>query len=70
MFFLRNILVEELVKGMEYEPEVIKFKEEFLKENITEKDIAIALEKGCFTGQYVINPLNNEKFLSKCKTMY
>lgn len=35
-------IVEELVKGTEYEPEVIKFKEEFLKENITEKDIAIA----------------------------
>ena len=54
-------IVEELVKGTEYEPEVIKFKEEFLKENITEKDIAIAEKKGCFTGQYVINPLNNEK---------
>lgn len=54
-------LVEGLIKGTDYEEEVTKFKEEFLKENITERDIATAEKRGCFTGRYVINPLNQEK---------
>ena len=54
-------IVDELVKGTEYEQDVAKFKEEFLKENITEKDIALTEKRGCFTGQYVVNPLNQEK---------
>lgn len=54
-------LLEGLIKGTDYEEEVTKFKEEFLKENITERDIATAEKRGCFTGRYVINPLNKEK---------
>ncbi len=54
-------IVDKLVKGTEYEEEVKIFKEEFFRENITEKNIALTEKRGCFTGQYVINPLNQEK---------
>ncbi len=54
-------MVDQLVKGTDYEEEVKKFKEEFFKANITEKNIALTEKRGCFTGQYVINPLNQEK---------
>nr|ADM95031.1 leucyl-tRNA synthetase [uncultured Atribacterota bacterium] len=54
-------IVEKLVKGTPYEEEVKRFQEMFQKESITEKDIALTEKRGCFTGRYVINPLNQEK---------
>lgn len=54
-------IVDELVRGTVYEEEVKRFKEEFIKENISEKNINLAEKKGCFTGKYVINPLNYER---------
>ncbi|MDD3656444.1 MAG: leucine--tRNA ligase [Atribacterota bacterium] len=54
-------IVDKLVKGTEYEEKVRKFKEEFFRENITEKNITLTEKRGCFTGQYVINPLNQDK---------
>lgn len=54
-------IVDQLVRGTDYEKEVIKFKEEFSKEKINEKNIDLTEKKGCFTGRYIINPLNQEK---------
>jgi leucyl-tRNA synthetase len=53
-------IVEKLTAGTTYEKQVKQFKKEIAKENIAEKDLATAEKKGCFTGQYVINPLNQE----------
>ena len=54
-------IVDQLVRGTDYEKDVIKFKEEFSKEKINEKNIDLTEKKGCFTGRYIINPLNQEK---------
>ncbi len=54
-------IIDELVKGTDYEEEVKKFREEFYKDNISEKNITVTEKKGCFIGHHVINPLNNEK---------
>lgn len=54
-------MVDQLVRGTDYEEEVKRFRDEFFKDNVSEKDLAITEKKGCFTGQYVINPLNQEK---------
>ncbi|MBN2395904.1 MAG: leucine--tRNA ligase, partial [Candidatus Atribacteria bacterium] len=54
-------MVEKLTKGTSFEEPVRRFKEEIAKENISEKDLAIAEKKGCFIGRYVINPMNLEK---------
>ncbi len=54
-------IVDELVRGTSYEEDVKKFKEEFYRENISEKNIMVNEKKGCFIGHYVINPLNNER---------
>ncbi len=54
-------MVDQLVRGTDYEEEVKQFRDEFFKDNVSEKDLAITEKKGCFTGQYVINPLNQEK---------
>jgi leucyl-tRNA synthetase len=54
-------MVDQLVRGTDYEEEIKRFRDEFFKDNVSEKDLAITEKKGCFTGQYVINPLNQEK---------
>ena len=54
-------IIEELTKGTVYEKEVKAFKEEVARNNLTEKDLATAEKLGCFTGRYVINPMNQEK---------
>lgn len=54
-------MVDQLVRGTAYEDEVKQFRAEFYKDNVSKKDLAITEKKGCFTGQYVINPLNQEK---------
>ncbi len=54
-------MVEGLTKNTPYEERVKEFKEEISKQNISEKDLATTEKKGCFTGRYAINPLNQEK---------
>jgi len=54
-------IIEELTKGTPYEDRIGQFKEEIRKQNLTEKDLATTEKKGCFTGSYAINPLNQEK---------
>jgi len=54
-------MVDRLTKGTTSEKKVWQFKEEIAKENISEKNLATTEKKGCFTGQYAINPLNQEK---------
>jgi len=54
-------IIEELTKGTPYEKKIRQFKEEIRKQNLTEKDLATTEKKGCFTGRYAINPLNQEK---------
>jgi len=54
-------MVDQLVRGTAYEDEVKQFRADFYKDHVSEKDLAITEKKGCFTGQYVINPLNQEK---------
>jgi len=54
-------LVEEIIKDSPYKAEVQSFIREVEKESAIER-ISAALEKrGCFTGEYVINPINNEE---------
>ncbi len=54
-------LVEEIIKDSPYKAEVQNFIKEVSKESAIER-ISAALEKrGCFSGEYVINPINNEK---------
>lgn len=54
-------MVEKLAKGTPYEDKIRKFKEEIVKEKISEKDLANTEKKGYFVGKYVINPINLEK---------
>ena len=54
-------LVEELIEDSPFKDEVKKFKKEVEKESALDR-ISAALEKrGCFTGKYVINPMNGEE---------
>ncbi|MCK4240276.1 MAG: leucine--tRNA ligase, partial [Candidatus Atribacteria bacterium] len=54
-------LVEEIIKDSPYKDEVQSFIGEVSKESAIER-ISAALEKrGCFTGKYVINPINDEE---------
>jgi len=54
-------MVEQLTRGTSYEKQVKQFREEIAKENVSERELATTEKKGCFTGQYAINPLNQEK---------
>ena len=54
-------LVDQLTRNTPYSEQVKQIKEETIKQNISEKDLATTEKKGCFTGQYAINPLNQEK---------
>ncbi len=54
-------LVEEIIIDSPYKDEVQSFIKEVSKESTIER-ISTALEKrGCFTGKYVINPINSEE---------
>jgi len=54
-------LVEEIIIDSPYKDEVQNFIREVSKESTIER-ISAALEKrGCFTGKYVINPINSEE---------
>lgn len=54
-------LVEEIIKDSPYKVEVQSFVKEVEKESAIDR-ISAALEKrGCFTGKYVINPVNDEE---------
>lgn len=54
-------LVDQLVKGTEYEDEVRKFKEQVRKESLMDRGAPEVEKKGLFIGRYVVNPLNEEK---------
>ncbi len=54
-------MVEQLIRGTSYEKQVKQFRNEIAKENVSEKDLATTEKRGCFTGQFAINPLNQEK---------
>jgi leucyl-tRNA synthetase len=54
-------MVEHLTVNTPYEEQIRQFKEEIIRQNISEKDLATTEKKGCFTGQYAINPMNKEK---------
>ncbi|MBU1036051.1 leucine--tRNA ligase, partial [bacterium] len=54
-------LVEELMKDSPYKDEIKSFKEEVSKESAIDRVSGILEKKGCFTGKYVINPLNDEE---------
>jgi len=54
-------MVEQLTRGTSHEKQVKQFRNEIAKENVSEKDLATTEKRGCFTGQFAINPLNQEK---------
>ena len=54
-------MVEQLTRRTSYEKQVKQFRNEIAKENVSEKDLATTEKRGCFTGQFAINPLNQEK---------
>jgi len=54
-------LVEEIIKDSPYKDEVKNFKEKVSKESAIDRVSGILEKKGCFTGEYVINPLNDEE---------
>jgi len=54
-------LVEEIMKGSPHKVEVQSFKEEVSKESAIDRVSGILEKRGCFTGKYVINPLNDEE---------
>lgn len=63
-FFLlapEHSLVGELVKGTEYEKKVEVFRKKVAAETEFDRTSAEIEKNGCFTGAYVINPLNNEE---------
>jgi len=54
-------LVEEIIKDSPYKDEVKSFKEEVSKESAIDRVSGVLEKRGCFTGKYVINPLNDEE---------
>ena len=54
-------LLDEIVKDKKYRDEVEKIRRLISKQGIIERDSEEAEKIGCFTGRYVINPLNNER---------
>ncbi|MBC7332863.1 MAG: leucine--tRNA ligase [Actinobacteria bacterium] len=54
-------LVDEIVKDSDYRKEVERVKEIILKQSDIERSSTEVEKIGCFTGRYVINPLNGEK---------
>lgn len=54
-------LVEEVIKDSPYEDKVYSFKKKVSKESTIDRVSGVLEKKGCFTGKYVINPLNDEE---------
>jgi len=54
-------IVEEIIKGSPHKNEVLIFKKKVSKESTIDRVSGILEKKGCFTGEYVINPLNDEE---------
>jgi len=54
-------LVEEVIKDSPYEDKVYSFKKKVSKESAIDRVSGVLEKKGCFTGKYVINPLNDEE---------
>lgn len=54
-------LVPEIIEDSPYKKEVQTFIKEVSKESMIERTSTSLDKKGCFTGKYVINPLNNEE---------
>ena len=54
-------LVEEVIKDSPYEDKVHSFKKKVSKESAIDRVSGVLGKKGCFTGKYVINPLNDEE---------
>ncbi|MFH1001624.1 MAG: leucine--tRNA ligase, partial [bacterium] len=54
-------LVEEIIKDSPYEDKVHNFKKKVSKESAIDRVSGVLEKKGCFTGKYVINPLNDEE---------
>jgi leucyl-tRNA synthetase len=54
-------LVEEIIKDSPYKEKVKNFKKRVSKESAIDRVSGILEKKGCFTGEYVINPLNDEE---------
>lgn len=55
-------LLDELVKGTKYEQEVKEIRKVINRQSIIERTSDTGKDKiGCFTGKYVINPVNGEK---------
>lgn len=53
--------LKNLVKGSEYEKEVLKVIEDASKVSALERAQGDKEKHGAFTGRYVVNPVNNEK---------
>jgi len=54
-------LVEEIIIDSPYKDEVQSFIKEVSKESTIERISTTLEKKGCFTGKYVINPINSEE---------
>jgi leucyl-tRNA synthetase len=54
-------LVEELIENSPYKDEIRKFKKEVDKESAVDRISTVFEKRGCFTGKYVINPINGEE---------
>jgi len=54
-------LVEEIINNSSYKEEVESFKEKVSKESAIDRVSGVLEKRGCFTGKYVINPLNDEE---------
>ncbi len=54
-------LVEEIIKDSPDKDEVQRFKKKVSKESAIDRVSGVLEKRGCFTGKYVINPLNDEE---------
>lgn len=54
-------LVDEIIKDSPYKDEVQSFKKKVSKESAIDRVSGVLEKRGCFTGKYVINPLNDEE---------
>ncbi len=62
-FFLlapEHTLVDELVKGTEYQREIGEFRDKVSQQTDVDRTSVEIEKEGCFTGSYITNPLNNE----------
>ncbi len=63
-FFLlapEHALVDELIKDTPYKDEVVKFRKKVAKETEIDRTSTEIEKNGCFTGAYIINPVNRKK---------